>query len=63
MDLTFEGKSDNLSLEEAIKDAISKDPKDKPGTDFYNYRIVETRCSFGGIAEAYTLYVTIRRPK
>lgn len=63
MDKIFQGKSENFSLEEAMKDAISKDPKGDPGTDIFNYEVIETKCSFGGFVETYRLYVKIKRIK
>jgi hypothetical protein len=60
-DLVFEGESENFSFEEALKDAISKDPKDTPGTDLFKYTVLETNCQFGGFVQSFKLSVKIRR--
>jgi hypothetical protein len=60
-DLIFEGVSQAFSFEEALKDAISKDPKTDAGTDIFDYEVLETKCEFGGFALTYSMRVKIKR--
>lgn len=57
---SFQGQSQK-SIEEAIQDAISKDPKGDPGTDIFNYHVTDTKVQFGGFVETTTYIVTIER--
>jgi hypothetical protein len=59
---SFEGQSGN-SIEDAIKDAIAKDPKGDVGTDLFHYRVADLKCDFGGIVEATTYKVKLERVK
>ncbi|HEY0067996.1 MAG TPA: hypothetical protein VGB46_11555 [Flavisolibacter sp.] len=54
------GYSDNLSFEDALKDALSKRRTNLP-TDYYQYVVTETGYETGGFANVNRLFVRIRR--
>ena len=58
---TFKGQSE-MSIEDAIHNAIKTDPRNDPGTDIYNYDVSKVKVVFGVFAATTTYQVVLERP-
>ncbi|TWJ03202.1 hypothetical protein JN11_00739 [Mucilaginibacter frigoritolerans] len=58
---SFKGQSE-VSIEDAIKNAIGSDPRGDQGTDEFNYDVAHLKVIWGGFAQTTTYKVILERP-